>query len=86
MWVGGWGTLADDVNEQSHVRSKIMTRLTDMVRAFAREEDGIALTEYLILLGLLIGGLILAVGVAGNSLEGAWNAWGTWWAGLTPGT
>ena len=36
-----------------------MTKLADMVRAFAREEDGIALTEYLILLGLLVGGVIV---------------------------
>ena len=35
-----------------------MTRLADMVRAFVREEDGIALTEYLILLGLFTAAVI----------------------------
>ena len=38
-----------------------MTKFANMVRAFAREEDGIALTEYLILLGLLVGGVIISV-------------------------
>jgi pilus assembly protein Flp/PilA len=56
-----------------------MTRLTTMIRAFAREEDGIALTEYLILLGLLVGGVIIAVTNAGDDLEGAWDSWGGWW-------
>jgi pilus assembly protein Flp/PilA len=46
-----------------------------MFRAFAREEDGIALTEYLILLGLLVGGVILAVGTASTSLSNAWTSW-----------
>ncbi|MBV7520945.1 hypothetical protein [Ensifer sp. ENS12] len=55
------------------------------VRAFSREEDGVALTEYLILLGLLIGGAITAVTTAGTNLSAAWTSWGTWWTtNLTP--
>ena len=53
-----------------------MTRLATMFRAFAREEDGIALTEYLILLGLLVGGVIVAVSAAGDNLSAAWESWG----------
>ncbi len=49
------------------------------VRAFSREEDGVALTEYLILLALLVGGVIAAVTAAGSNLSAAWDAWGTWW-------
>ncbi len=49
------------------------------VRAFSREEDGVALTEYLILLALLVGGVITAVTVAGSNLSAAWGAWGSWW-------
>ncbi len=46
------------------------------VRAFAREEDGIALTEYLILLGLLVGGVLVAVQTSSGLLAAAWNDWG----------
>lgn len=49
------------------------------VSAFAREEDGVALTEYLILLALLVGGVIAAVTTAGTNLADAWETWGTWW-------
>ena len=56
-----------------------MKALLTKVRAFAREEDGVALTEYLILLGLLIGGAITAVSTAGVNLSDAWETWGTWW-------
>jgi len=52
-----------------------MKALVNRVRAFAREEDGVALTEYLILLGLLVGGVITAVTLAGTSLSTAWNSW-----------
>ncbi len=61
-----------------------MKKLTEMLAAFGREEDGIALTEYLILLGLLIGGVIGAVTTAGGSLDTVWVSWSTWWtANLT---
>ncbi|MBD9510408.1 hypothetical protein IB265_26955 [Ensifer sp. ENS10] len=53
-----------------------MKALLTKVRAFAREEDGVALTEYLILLGLLVGGVIVAVTGAGDSLSTAWTSWG----------
>jgi pilus assembly protein Flp/PilA len=53
-----------------------MKALLSAVRAFAREEDGVALSEYLILLGLLVGGVIAAVTLAGANLATAWNGWG----------
>jgi len=52
-----------------------MKALVNRVRAFAREEDGVALTEYLILLGLLVGGVIAAVTLAGTNLSTAWKSW-----------
>ncbi len=52
-----------------------MKMIASKVRAFAREEDGVALTEYLVLLGLLVGGVIVAVTTAGDSLASAWNSW-----------
>jgi pilus assembly protein Flp/PilA len=61
-----------------------MTRLTTMFSAFVREEDGVALTEYLILLGLLVGGVIASVSLAGNNLETAWNNWGAFFLTVDP--
>jgi pilus assembly protein Flp/PilA len=55
-----------------------MKAVLSSVRAFAREEDGVALTEYLILLALLVGGVIGAVTLAGDNLTKVWNAWAGW--------
>jgi len=55
-----------------------MKALLSAVRAFAREEDGVALTEYLILLALLVGGVITAVTLAGTNLSNVWTAWAGW--------
>ncbi|MGB3901062.1 MAG: hypothetical protein WA973_21165 [Mesorhizobium sp.] len=63
-----------------------MKKVLESIRAFAAEEDGIALTEYLVLLGLLVAGVISAVAVAGSSLAGAWEGWGTFWDGAPQGT
>lgn len=56
-----------------------MRKAIELYKTFAAEEDGVALTEYLVLLGLLIGGVIVAVTTAGDNLAAAWDAWGTWW-------
>lgn len=53
-----------------------MKAFVSKVAAFAREEDGVALSEYLVLLGLLVGGVIAAVTTAGGNLATAWNGWG----------
>ncbi len=70
-----------------------MKKAIEIIGAFRREEDGVALTEYLVLLALLIGGVIAAVGIAGTNLAGAWTSWGGWWtanvsapAVVAPGT
>jgi len=57
-----------------------MKALLYKVRAFAREEDGVALTEYLMLLGLLVGGVMVTVQLAGTNLDAAWGTWATWFA------
>ncbi|MRX37060.1 hypothetical protein IG197_19890 [Aminobacter sp. SR38] len=61
-----------------------MKKALESVRAFVADEDGIALTEYLVLLGLIVAAVVVAVGAAGSSLAGAWERWGTWWDGLEP--
>lgn len=55
-----------------------MKALLSKVRAFAREEDGVALTEYLILLGLLVGGVVASVLTIGTQLNADWTDWATW--------
>lgn len=50
-----------------------------IISAFRLEEDGVALTEYLILLGLLVGSVIISVQLAGINLSAAWATWGSWW-------
>ena len=46
-----------------------------MLQSFRKEEDGLALTEYLVLLGLLVGGVIITVGLLGVELGAAWTEW-----------
>ena len=55
---------------------------TGLVRRLRDEEDGLALTEYLILLGLLTAAVIGAVGFFGNSLGDQWQTWAVWIEGL----
>jgi len=52
------------------------------VMKFRKEEDGLALTEYLVVLGLLVGGVIVAVGAFGDALSLSWGEWTSWIEGL----
>jgi pilus assembly protein Flp/PilA len=61
-----------------------MTKFVSIVRAFASEEDGIALTEYLILLGMLVGGVIAAVKLSGGNLGNSWTKWANFFTQLVP--
>ena len=56
----------------------ILKNIVDIAKRFNNEEDGVALSEYLVLLGLLIGGVIIAVLAFGDNLAVAWNAWADW--------
>lgn len=47
---------------------------------FVRDEDGLALTEYLVLLGLLVGGVIAAVITFRTGLSNAWVSWGNFFS------
>jgi len=52
-----------------------------MLQSFRKEEDGLALTEYLVLLGLLTGAVITAVLLFGTNLAGTWDDWARWIGG-----
>ncbi|MBJ3763659.1 hypothetical protein ILP92_12955 [Maribius pontilimi] len=61
--------------------------MTDLVRRYYSEDEGLALSEYLVVLGLLIGGVIGTVLIFGQQLSLAWQNWGLWIAsalGSTP--
>lgn len=53
-------------------------KFKNLMQRFTNDEEGIALTEYLILLGLLVGGVIVAVLAFGDALSVLWNSWTTW--------
>ena len=48
------------------------------VKSFREEESGLALTEYLVLLGLLVGGVIVGVTAFGTVLNTTWSGWSGW--------
>ncbi len=50
----------------------------DLAQRFRREDEGLALTEYLVVLGLMIGGVIFAVMLFGMNLNIAWTQWADW--------
>ena len=51
-----------------------LTKIKTKITHFYQQEDGLALTEYLILLGIIAGGLIVIVGIYGSDLGGAWSS------------
>lgn len=52
--------------------------IKSLVHRFRKDEDGIALTEYLILLGLLTAAVITAVLLFGEQLGIQWDDWASW--------
>lgn len=52
--------------------------MVDRIRVFAREQDGAALTEYVVLLGILIVGVVGAVLAFSSALSTAWTGWADW--------
>lgn len=58
----------------------MMKFMMDTATRFAEEEEGIALTEYLVLLGLLVAGVIAAVVLFGTELSAVWGSWSDWFA------
>jgi pilus assembly protein Flp/PilA len=56
------------------------TRSQGLWKDFCRREDGLAMTEYLILLGLLTGGTIAVLVVIGADLSGYWDTWAVWFS------
>lgn len=51
-----------------------MSRLLRLIHKSARDEEGAALIEYTALLGILLVGVIVAIGLVGGWVSGQWNA------------
>ena len=64
------------------MKQSLISYLSGLVVRLKSEEDGLALTEYLILLGLLTAAVVGAVLVFGQTLGIQWTAWSTWLNGL----
>lgn len=54
----------------SHDLGTVMGRLR-----FRKDERGLALTEYLLLLGLLTGGTLFSVQAVGGKMGAGWQSW-----------
>lgn len=52
--------------------------MANTIRAFMADESGASLTEYLILLGVLAGGVAATVVAFSTTLSGIYTAWATW--------
>ena len=64
---------------------KLISYVFDVQRRLRDDEDGLALTEYLILLGLLTGAVIGAVLLFGTGLSEAWEDWAAWMTAVNLG-
>lgn len=58
--------------------NEALIKIASYAGALRRDEDGAALTEYLILLGLLAGGAVAAVSAFGGGIDTAFDSWLTW--------
>jgi pilus assembly protein Flp/PilA len=55
-------------------------------RHFRSDQHGMALTEYLVLLGLLVAGVVGGVSLFSDSAAGVWTRWADFMPTLSPAT
>lgn len=63
---------------------KFSAYIQDLIERFHSDEEGLALTEYLLLLGLLTAAVITAVFAFGTQLGVLWEGWEDFMMGMTP--
>lgn len=66
----------------NYLIASVLAYGTGLSRRFNSDEEGLALTEYLILLGLLTAAVIAAVLAFGGQLGVLWQTWADWANGL----
>ena len=65
---------------------KIVALLAGKAKEFKAREEGLALTEYVVVLGLLIAGVVGSVLIFGDALDDVWTAWGTFMGDIATAT
>ncbi len=55
-------------------RSAIMSKAWNLVRRLGNDEEGAALIEYTVLLGILLIAVIVTIGLVGTWINGKWTA------------
>jgi Flp pilus assembly pilin Flp len=55
-----------------------MSKMFHLARAFAGEEDGASMAEYLVLLGVLVVVVTGGIAAFSGALNTAFNNWATW--------
>lgn len=75
LWWGIIAISATVINWELHMLMIINAYVRDLVVRFKSDEEGLALTEYVILLGLLTAAVIGAVLLFGGALDEIWRAW-----------
>ena len=58
-----------------------MSKYRNLINRFGRDEDGAALIEYTVLLGILVVAVIVTIGAVGSWVNGQWTALNT---GINP--
>jgi pilus assembly protein Flp/PilA len=51
-----------------------MQKLLELAGRFGEDEDGAALVEYTVLLGILVAAVIVTIGLVGTWISGRWDA------------
>jgi pilus assembly protein Flp/PilA len=52
----------------------VMREAIEVLKRFAKDEDGAALIEYTVLLGVLVVAVIATIGLVGNWVKGQWTS------------
>jgi pilus assembly protein Flp/PilA len=55
-------------------REIVMREAIEVLKSFAKDEDGAALIEYTVLLGVLVVAVIATIGLVGNWVKGQWTS------------
>lgn len=58
--------------------TKFKLRIAETLAAFHADTRGIALTEYVLLMAVLVGGVVMTVSAFGDSLGDTWQAYASW--------
>jgi pilus assembly protein Flp/PilA len=51
-----------------------MREAIEVLKSFAKDEDGAALIEYTVLLGVLVVAVIATIGLVGSWVKGQWTS------------